>query len=372
MKIVLYNLHNLCENNTWFMSRARRYFELNHHLVAAAGDDDDAADLIFIGGCVVTDSMGNRCREIVQNIAAEQRAARVVVFGCLAAFPEMFHFPTDAGQRVTLIPFRESRRLDALIEAEIPFDGVSVNRLWGHVPYQPCMGPGDVYVLIAQGCVNDCSYCTIRKAKGAVKSRPDAVIAAEVRELAERGVRTVTLLADDCGSFGADSGSSLPVLLDRLCGTAPDMRYKIYTMFPAIFLRQAQELKPFFAAGRISYLCLPVQSAAPKILERMGRFYDPGRLGEALLRLRQLDPEVFLYSHFIYNFPTESWADFEKSFAFARYFDHCVFIGYGENRGTRAAALVPKCDAQALEAKTRHLEKAVAGGRLAAFVVPRT
>jgi tRNA A37 methylthiotransferase MiaB len=372
MKIAIYNLHNLCEHNTLFLSRARRYFELNSHHVVNDGNDEDRADMVFIGGCAVTDAMRGRCEETIREIMARREQARVVVFGCLAAFPEALLSRYASGSRIDLIAFRESGKLDHIIGARIPFEAVSVNSLVGHIPYQPRMGPDDAYVLIAQGCVNDCSYCTIKIAKGAVLSRPEAAISSEIRNLYERGIRTVTLLADDCGSYGLDAATDLPLLLDRLSRSVPDMRYKIYTMFPGIFLKQAQRLAPFIAAGRIAYLCLPVQSASPRILDLMNRRYDPAALAGAIQWLKALDAELFVYSHFIYNFPTESWAEFEQSVAYASHFDHCVFIGYGENSGTRAAALFPKCDDQALRAKTRYLEERVSAGQLAAFVVPRT
>lgn len=372
MRIGIFNLHNMCEHNTLFLSRAWRYFELNDHHVIDGRMAGDEPDLFFIGGCAVTDVMRNRCEETIRKIMERHVRAQVVIFGCLAAFPEILLSLRSAENRLHLISFRESRRLDDLIRARIPFEGVAVNRLRGHVPYQPCMGSDDCYVLIAQGCVNACSYCTIKKAKGAVVSRPEAAIEAEVRGLFSRGIETVTLLADDCGSYGYDRGADLPSLLGRLCMSVPSMRFKIYTLFPSIFLRQASALERFFAQRRVPYLCLPVQSAASGILDLMNRRYDPAELAEAVARIRRLDPDLFVYTHFIYNFPTESWKDFEQSIAFARHFDHCVFIGYGENRGTRAAAIYPKCDDHALRAKTRHLEELVRGGQLSAFVVPRT
>jgi tRNA A37 methylthiotransferase MiaB len=372
MKITIYNLHDLCEQNTLFLSRARRYFELNGHHVIDDSDQEAGADMIFIGGCAVTDAMRQRCEETIRELALRRERARVVVFGCLAAFPENLPAGDAAQNRIALIPVREGRVLDNIIDARIPFESVSVNHLTGHVPYQPRMGSDDAYVLIAQGCVNDCSYCTIKKAKGAVTSRPEGAIVTEIRDLYSRGVRTVTLLADDCGSYGLDGATDLPALLDRLDRTVPGMRYKIYTMFPGIFLKQARRLEPFVAGRRIAYMCLPVQSAAPRILGLMSRRYNPGELADAIGRFKSLDPELFVCSHFIYNFPTESMMEFEQSLEFARHFDHCVFIGYGENSGTRAAAFFPKCDDQELRTKTRRLEGLVREGRLAAFVVPRT
>jgi len=367
MIISIYNLHNMCENNTLFLSRAWRYFQLNGHTVTDAGDE---VDLVFIGGCAVTDLMRSRCEETILKSMQQLRQAQFIIFGCLAAFPEGFR--SIAGRdahRLHLIPYQASRELDELIQARIPFDKVNVSQLKGHVPYQPRMGPNDFYVLIAQGCVNNCSYCNIKKAKGNILSRPEEAIEGEVRGLYDLGIRTVTLLADDCGSYGLDRGSNLPKLLTQLSGVAPDLRYKLYTVFPPLFLQYARQLEPFFAQRRVPYVCLPVQSGAPRVLDLMNRHYDPGQLAGVIARLRSLDPEVFVYSHFIFNFPTETWEEFEQSIAFARHFDHCVFIGYGENSSTRAAALVPKCSSRELEDKTQRLEKLVQRGELAAFVV---
>ena len=368
MRISIVNLHNMCENNTFFLSKARRYFHLNGHTVTDARGE---VDLVFIGGCAVTDVMRGRCEKTILKIKQQLGQARFVIFGCLAAFPEELRSLLGRdGERFHIIPYQASHKLDELIQARIPFDTVSVSQLKGHVPYQPCMGPDDNYVLIAQGCVNDCSYCNIKKVKGNVLSRPEEAIEGEVRDLYGLGIRTLTLLADDCGSYGLDQASDLPKLLTRLSRVAPDLRYKLYTVFPSLFLQHAAQLEPLFAQRRVPYVCLPVQSAARRVLGLMNRRYDPDHVAGAIGRLRALYPEVFVYSHFIFNFPTETWEEFEQSIAFARHFDHCVFIGYGENNGTRAAALFPKCDNETLQAKAHHLEELVRRGELAAFVVP--
>ncbi len=368
MRIGIINLHNLCENNTFFLSRAWRYFQLNGHTVT---DGRGSIDLAFIGGCAVTDMMRHRCENTILSLMQQLREVRFVIFGCLAAFPDSLKstLGRDA-ERAYIIPYRASRELDEVIRARIPYDKVTVNRLEGHVPYQPCMGPNDAYVLISQGCVNHCSYCNIKKVKGHVLSRPEEVIEDEVRDLYGHGIRTVTLLADDCGSYGLDQNSDLATLMNRLSRSTPDMRFKFYTVFPSLFLRQVKQLESLFTKGRIPYVCLPVQSAAPRVLLLMNRPYDPDGLADAVCRLKALDQDVFVYSHFIFNFPTETWEEFEQSISFSRHFDHCVFIGYGENSGTPAAALLPKCDEQAREAKVERLTEAVKCGEISAFVVP--
>lgn len=357
----------MCENNTLFLSRAWRYFQLNGHTVT---DEWRDVDLVFVGGCAVTDLMRSRCERAIMKSMRQMREARFVIFGCLAAFPEGFRsIEHQEADRLNIIPYQASHELDELIKARIPYKTVSVSQLKGHVPYQPSMGPDDFYVMIAQGCVNDCSYCNIKKAKGNIRSRREEEIETEVRNLYGLGVRTITLLADDCGSYGLDQGSALPKLIARLSRIAPDLRYKLYTVFPFLFLKYAEELEPFFAQRRIPYVCLPAQSAAPRILDLMNRRYDPYILEETIARIRSLDPGLFVYSHFIFNFPTETWDEFEQSIAFARHFDHCVFIGYGENSSTRAAAIFPKCGNRALQAKAQRLDELVKRRELAAFVV---
>ncbi|NPU84832.1 MAG: radical SAM protein [Syntrophaceae bacterium] len=367
MNVRIVNLHPGCENNALFLSRARRYFELNGH--RAGGERE--ADLVFVGACVVTDWMRRRCEEAIAGAMHSHPLAHFVVFGCLAAFPgELQACLGGEAARIRFIPYGASAELDALVGARVPFETVHVSRLEGHRPYQPRMGPDDRYLLISQGCVNDCSYCSIRLAKGRVRSRPAEEIEADARELYDQGVRTVTLLADDCGSYGLDRDDDLPGLLGRICRIAPDLRIKLYTVFPALFLQYADRLAPFFAAGRIPYVCLPAQSASPRILDLMNRRYDPGRLADAVLRLRALDPGVFVYSHFIFAFPTETWEELAESVSFAGLFDHSVFIGYGGNRVTRAAALASRCDDADRQAKADYLGRLVAEGKLASFVVP--
>lgn len=367
MNVRIVNLHPGCENNALFLSRARRYFEWNGHRVGGDGE----ADLVFVGACVVTDRMRRRCEEAIAVAMNRHVRARFVVFGCLAAFPDDLQAALGGeAVRVRFIPYQASTELDDFTGARVPFEAVHVSRLDGHRPYQPCMGPDDRYLLIAQGCVNDCSYCSIRLAKGRVRSRPAEEIEAEARELYGQGVRTVTLLADDCGSYGLDRDDDLPGLLGRICEIAPDLRIKLYTVFPALFLNYADRLEPFFAAGRIPYVCLPAQSASPRILDLMNRRYDPGRLAETVLRLRSLDPGVFVYSHFIFAFPTETWEELAESVSFAGRFDHSVFIGYGGNRATRAAALASRFDDADRQAKADYLGRLAAEGKLASFVVP--
>ena len=110
MRIRIYNLHNMCENNTLFLSRAWRYFQLNGHTVT---DVQEEVDLVFVGGCVVTDLMRSRCEQAILKSMQQLREARFVIFGCLAAFPNGLQSTLGRDvDRLHIIPYRASHELE--------------------------------------------------------------------------------------------------------------------------------------------------------------------------------------------------------------------------------------------------------------------
>jgi hypothetical protein len=60
------------------------------------------------------------------------------------------------------------------------------------------------WVTIQIGCDNSCAFCIVPSVRGREISRPFDDVAAEVAELAERGVTEVTLLGQNVNSYGRD------------------------------------------------------------------------------------------------------------------------------------------------------------------------
>src|SRR5205814_9047028 len=60
------------------------------------------------------------------------------------------------------------------------------------------------YVKIAEGCNHPCSFCIIPRMRGSHRSRQQADIVAEARELLPDGVKELNLISQDSTNYGLD------------------------------------------------------------------------------------------------------------------------------------------------------------------------
>ena len=75
------------------------------------------------------------------------------------------------------------------------------------------------YLKIAEGCDNKCTYCAIPMIRGKFRSRPINDILQEAKELSEKGVKELILIAQDTSYYGEDIYGKpyLSELLKELC-----------------------------------------------------------------------------------------------------------------------------------------------------------
>src|SRR5271157_4579991 len=73
------------------------------------------------------------------------------------------------------------------------------------------------YMKVAEGCDHPCTFCIIPQLRGKFRSRRFESVLREASQLADAGVREVTLIGQDTTSYGEDLvlRDGLPQLLDR-------------------------------------------------------------------------------------------------------------------------------------------------------------
>jgi ribosomal protein S12 methylthiotransferase len=207
------------------------------------------------------------------------------------------------------------------------------------------------YIKINEGCDHPCTFCIIPQLRGKFRSRRFESVVREATNLAQAGVREITLIGQDTTFYGEDLGlrDGLPLLLERLAEIAELHWVRFLYCYPN---RITPRLLETIAKHPrlVKYLDIPLQHASKNVLARMQR----GSHGEAFLRrlekIRETIPEVSLRSSFIVGFPGETEDDFKIlcDFVRAAAFDWMGVFSYSDEEPSRSFHLEGKVDAETI------------------------
>ncbi|MBL8521497.1 MAG: tRNA (N6-isopentenyl adenosine(37)-C2)-methylthiotransferase MiaB [Betaproteobacteria bacterium] len=273
--------------------------------------------LIGVGGCVASQ----------EGEAIVQRAPHVdVVFGpqTLHRLPDLITAKRATGAPQVDISFPEIEKFDALPPPRV--EGVTA------------------FVSVMEGCSKYCSFCVVPYTRGEEVSRPLDDVLAEIRALAARGVKEVTLLGQNVNAYAGDMAdgerADFALLLAAVHAIPGIGRIRYTTSHPLEFtprLIDAYAKLPNLA----SQLHLPVQAGSDRVLAAMKRNYTVMEYKSIVRRLRAVRPDLSLTSDFIVGFPGETEQDFEKSMALIAElnFDGSFSFVYSRRPGTPAANL---------------------------------
>jgi MiaB/RimO family radical SAM methylthiotransferase len=313
-----------------------RFFLENGYRVASRADE---SDVILVNTCCVTEDKIVSSKSALTLAKQYGSGKRIVLFGCLASLPAS---GIDKDGLICIGP-QNLADLDVHFSHHVSVMNISVDRL-SLALYSPGQGLSydDYFLMISQGCVNNCAYCNIKRAKGALSSEPIESIIQNLKKGLSQGVKVFTLLADDCASYGRDRGTDLVALLEELFSFGDGFGFKLGYLYPQFVLTHFEELRRIFESGRITYVNIPIQSGSPRILKAMNRAYDPSAVVDAVNQLKAASPKTTFCTHIMINFPGETHEDFVMSLMVAFGFDEVLFLHYSDNQGTEASRLLPK------------------------------
>ncbi|MFW5791472.1 MAG: 30S ribosomal protein S12 methylthiotransferase RimO [Desulfohalobiaceae bacterium] len=202
--------------------------------------------------------------------------------------------------------------------------------------------PGTAYLKIAEGCDNRCRFCTIPALRGPLASRPVEELRREAAELLARGVKEITLVAQDVTAYGRDLGlkQGLQQLLDALLPLPGLTWLRLLYLYPAGLTSELLVFLKGCGPALLPYFDVPLQHAHPDILSSMGRPFTRDPVG-VVERIREYFPECALRTSLMVGYPGETEEHFAALLEFvrrARFHNLGVFTFYPEE-GTPAAGL---------------------------------
>jgi tRNA-2-methylthio-N6-dimethylallyladenosine synthase len=254
-----------------------------------------------------------------------------------------------------------ARRTSGVPQVDIAFPEIEK---FDHLP-PPRVDGASAFVSIMEGCSKYCSFCVVPYTRGEEMSRPFDDVLTEIADLADQGVREITLLGQNVnayrGPLGADAApgevADLAMLLEYAADVPGVERLRFTTSHPK---EMSARLIDAFATNDklVSHLHLPVQSGSDRVLAAMKRGYTAVEYKSIVRRLRAARPDLSLTSDFIVGFPGETDADFEATLRLveAIRFDGAFSFAYSPRPGTPAAELSGQIDADVRQARLTRLQ----------------
>lgn len=217
--------------------------------------------------------------------------------------------------------------------------------------------PVSAFVTIMQGCDNFCTYCVVPYVRGRERSRCAEDILTEIRELAARGIKEITLLGQNVNSYGKKEGfPGFASLLEMTAEISGISRIRFTTSHPKDL---SDDLVHAFA--RIPKLCshfhLPVQSGSNAVLKRMRRKYTREQYLEKVEALRAVRPDIALTTDIIVGFPGETEKDFEQTLDLLHRvkYDSLYAFRYSDRPNAKAKYLPDKISSRKQKERLTHL-----------------
>ena len=334
-------------------------------------NDPEAAEIIIVNTCGFIESAKQESIETILSMAAyktEGCCRYLIVTGCLAQryaqelFEDMPEVDAIVGTNVykdidkVIEKVMQGERVLHLKEEDLlslPEDKQTLKDFTAQPdsakgkevqadPRKLTTSPYMAYLKIAEGCDNFCSFCAIPLIRGHYTSKPYEQVMAEAKELVDRGVKELVVIAQDTTRYGQDLYGKLRLAeLLRDLNALPGLKWiRVLYSYPNTFTDEL--IEAYAALPKVChYVDLPLQHASDRLLHAMRR-RDKLKETKALLKkLRERIPDIVIRTTFIVGFPGETEEDFSvlKDFITEQRFENAGVFQYSREENTAAASM---------------------------------
>ena len=333
-------------------------------------DSLDDANAVFLNTCSVRDNAEQKIIHRLEALNALRRKGRKLIIGVLGCMAERVkeQLLTDYGADLVAGPDAYLSLPDLVAQAELGQKAINIELSTTEtyrdiIPQRLCGPQISGFVSIMRGCNNFCHYCIVPYTRGRERSRDVESILAEVRDLAARGYKEVTLLGQNVNSYrGRQNGTEevdFAALLRLVARAVPEMRIRFSTSHPKDM--GDETLRVIAEEPNVCrHIHLPVQSGSNRILKLMNRKYTREWYLERVAAIRRIVPDCGLSTDIFAGYCSETEEDHALSLSLMREcgYDSAFMFKYSERPGTYAARHL--ADDVPEEVKVRRLEELIA------------
>ncbi|XP_040823614.1 threonylcarbamoyladenosine tRNA methylthiotransferase [Ochotona curzoniae] len=331
-----------------------------YHITENASD----ADLWLLNSCTVKNPAEDHFRNSIKK--AQEENKKVVLAGCVPqAQPRQ-----DYLKGLSIIGVQQIDRVVEVVEETIKGHSVRLlgqkkengRRLGGARLDLPKIRKNPLIEIISinTGCLNACTYCKTKHARGNLASYPIDELVDRAKQSFQEGVCEIWLTSEDTGAYGRDIGTDLPTLLWKLVEVIPEgAMLRLGMTNPPYILEHLQEMAKILNHPRVyAFLHIPVQSASDSVLMAMKREYCVADFKSVVDFLKEKVPGITIATDIICGFPGETDQDFQETVKLVEeYRFPSLFINQFYPRPGTPAAKMEQVPAHVKKQRTKDLSR---------------
>ena len=314
-------------------------------------NSSETADIYVINTCTVTARSDYNSRLSVKKSLAINANATVIFTGCYAQLN-----PDDAagmeGLDIVLGNAHKLKIADILKtklknnssqkqseSAKIYMSDIYADREFQTLPITKFQGRTKAFIKVQTGCDEQCSFCTVVRARGSSASDARKNVLNNVQHAIDGGHKEITLTGINLGTWGMDfhPKETFSSLVEEIANLNGDFRVRLSSINPMEIDEHLIELIAHHEKI-CPHLHIPLQSGDTEVLSKMRRNYNAKQYEHIVRRAADKISPLGLGADIIVGFPGESEESFERT---RRLIDELPFsylhvFSYSPRSGTEA------------------------------------
>ncbi|WP_048059173.1 tRNA (N(6)-L-threonylcarbamoyladenosine(37)-C(2))-methylthiotransferase [Methanococcus vannielii] len=300
--------------------------------------DLNDSDIIVVNTCIVRQETEHRMISRIEYFKSLNK--KVVVAGCMAkALPKKIEYFSDC----MVLP-REAQNSGNILfkkfienKEKTNFENNLSEKL-NKLSSKGLISP----MPISEGCLGNCSYCIVKKARGTLESYDRKLIVKKAMEFINSGTKCLLITAQDTACYGYDNNDNLSNLIDDISEIPEKFAMRIGMMHAKFAEPILDELVESFKSEKVvKFLHLPIQSGDNQVLKDMGRNYTVDEFISVLNEFKRKIKDLNFTTDVIVGFPSETEDAFNNTLEVLKKIkpDFTHGAKYSQRKYTKAALL---------------------------------
>ncbi|MHB2152993.1 tRNA (N6-isopentenyl adenosine(37)-C2)-methylthiotransferase MiaB [Calditrichota bacterium GD2] len=350
-----------CQMNEYDTEIIKTILKRHHYHFTESPEE---AEVVFLNTCSVRENAHQKVQQRINTLKQLRKTKKGLVLGVLGCMAQNLRDELlDEKVGVDVVAGPDSYKKLPEMLSHVIGEGKKESdfKLSEYETYSDIFpereGGVNAWIAVMRGCDNFCTFCVVPYTRGRERSRDPFNVLEEVKTLASKGFKQITLLGQNVNSYRFDK-YDFADLIEMVSQVDGIRRIRFTSPHPKDFPEKLIEVVANNDKA-CKHIHLPLQAGNDRILELMNRTYTQREFLELVDYMRSKIPGLVLTTDVIVGFPTETEEEFQDTLEVMRRveFDAAFMFKYSERQHTIASRKYP--DDVSEEDKTSRITRLV-------------